>query len=35
METIEEVRTLFAKDRYATESGAVIDEIGDHYANAA
>ena len=32
METIEEVRTLFAKDRYATESGAVIDEIGDHYA---
>ena len=23
---------FFKKDRYATESGAVIDEIGDHYA---
>lgn len=32
MEEIEKVRELFRKDRYATETGAVIDEIGDHYA---
>ncbi len=32
MKTIEEVRDFFAKDRYATESGAVIDEISDHAA---
>ncbi|MDD6279886.1 MAG: PaaI family thioesterase [Ruminococcus sp.] len=32
MKTIEEVRELFSKDRYATENGAVIDEIGEHYA---
>lgn len=32
METIEEVREFFKKDRYATESGMVIDEIGDKYA---
>ena len=30
--TIEEVRAMFTQDRFATENGAVIDEIGDHYA---
>ena len=30
--TLEEVRTLFEGDRFATENGAVIDEIGDHSA---
>lgn len=29
---IEKVREMFRNDRYATETGAVIDEIGDHYA---
>ena len=32
VEEIERVREIFAKDRFATENGAVIDEIGDHYA---
>ncbi len=32
MKTIEEIREFFAKDRYATESGAVIDEVGEKYA---
>lgn len=32
MRTLEEVRELFAKDRFATENGAVIEEIGDGYA---
>ncbi|WP_420885257.1 PaaI family thioesterase [Candidatus Soleaferrea massiliensis] len=32
MKSIEEVRAIFAEDRFATENGAVIDEIGDHYA---
>lgn len=32
METIEEVREMFRKDRFATENGVVIDEIGAHYA---
>ena len=32
MENIEKVRELFAKDRFATENGMVIDEIGDHSA---
>lgn len=32
METIEEVREFFAKDRFAMENGAVIEEIGEHYA---
>lgn len=32
MNTIEEVRDFFEKDRFATENGAVIDEIGDHNA---
>ncbi len=32
MNNIEKVREMFANDRYATETGAVIDEIGDHYA---
>ena len=30
--TLEEVRKLFEADRFATENGAVIEEIGDHYA---
>ena len=30
--TLDEVRKLFKKDRFATESGAVIDEIGERYA---
>lgn len=29
---IGKVREMFKNDRYATETGAVIDEIGDHYA---
>lgn len=32
MNSIEGVREMFEKDRFATENGAVIDEIGDHYA---
>ena len=32
MENIAKVRKLFAKDRFATENGMVIDEIGDHSA---
>ena len=31
-EKLEEVREFFSKDRFATENGAVIDEIGDNYA---
>lgn len=31
-EELERVRSLFQNDRFATEAGAVIDEIGDHYA---
>mgnify|MGYP003302234719 FL=1 len=30
--TLEEVRKLFEGDRFATENGAVIEEIGDHSA---
>lgn len=30
--TLEEVRKIFTADRFATENGAVIDEIGDHSA---
>ena len=30
--TLEEVRTRFQNDRFATESGAIIDEIRDGYA---
>ena len=30
--TLDEVRAIFANDRFATENGAVIDEIGDHRA---
>ena len=30
--TLEEVRCIFAGDRFATENGAVIEEIGDHSA---
>lgn len=30
--TLEEVRKIFETDRFATENGAVIDEIGDHSA---
>lgn len=32
MKTPEEVRKLFERDRFATENGAVIDEIGDRSA---
>ena len=32
MKTIEEVRKLFEGDRFATQNGAVIEEIGDHSA---
>ena len=33
MKTLEEAREFFAGDRYATKmTGAVIDEIGEHYA---
>lgn len=32
MEAIERVRATFEKDRFATENGAVIDRIGDHFA---
>ena len=32
MKTLEEVRKFFEGDRFATENGAVIDEIGDHSA---
>lgn len=31
LETLEEVRAFFAKDRFATDNGAVVEEIGDHY----
>ena len=30
--TLEEVRNIFKGDRFATENGAVIEEIGDHSA---
>ena len=30
--TLEEVRKIFEGDRFATENGAVIEEIGDHSA---
>ena len=32
MKTLEEVRRVFEGDRFATENGAVIEEIGDHSA---
>ena len=32
MKTLEEVRKIFEDDRFATENGAVIDEIGEHTA---
>jgi len=32
MKTLEEVRTIFEGNRFATENGAVIEEIGDHSA---
>lgn len=32
MRTIQEVREFFANDRFANESGAYIEEIGDKYA---
>lgn len=32
MKPSDEVRKLFEKDRFATENGAVIDEVDDHYA---
>ena len=30
--TLEEVRSIFEGDRFATENGAIIEEIGDHSA---
>ena len=32
MKSLDEIREFFSKDRYATESGAVIDEVGENYA---
>lgn len=32
MEHLEEIRNRFAMDRFATENGAVIDEVGDGHA---
>lgn len=32
MTKLEEARAFFAGDRFATENGAMIDEIGEHYA---
>ena len=32
MKSIDEVRKIFENDRFATENGAVIEEIGDHSA---
>lgn len=32
IKTLEEVRRIFEGDRFASENGAVIDEIGDHSA---
>ncbi len=32
MKTLDEVRSFFQNDRFATENGMVIDEIGDNYA---
>lgn len=32
IEELEKVREIFRGDRFATEMGAVIDEIGDHHA---
>ena len=32
MTNLEEARAFFAGDRFATENGAVIDAIGEHYA---
>ena len=35
MKTLQEVRNIFENDRFATENGAVIEEIGKHSAVAA
>lgn len=32
MSKLEEARAYFQNDRFATENGAVIEELGDHYA---
>ena len=32
MKTIEEIREIFKADRFATENGAVIDEVGEDWA---
>ena len=32
MQPSEETKRLFQNDRFATENGAVIDEVEDHYA---
>ena len=31
-DTLKQVQEFFAKDRFATDNGAVIEEIGEHYA---
>lgn len=35
MNQIDEVREFFSNDRFATDNGIVIEEIGDHYAKCA
>lgn len=32
MKTLEEIRAFFENDRFATENGMVIDEVGENYA---
>ncbi|MCD8018254.1 MAG: PaaI family thioesterase [Clostridiales bacterium] len=32
LQELERVRTIFAEDKYATDNGAYIEEIGDNYA---
>lgn len=32
IETLEEIREVFKKDRFATENGMVVDELGEDYA---
>ena len=32
MQTLEEIKEIFAKDRFATENGMVIDDASEHYA---
>lgn len=32
LKTLEDVREFFAKDKFATDNGAIVEEIGDRYA---